>query len=150
MIIQITPEGFIHLSGDTPEVGRTYTLEDATEGTDKQNRFFHPLVMEWFKSGCHSYDVQNWQALKEFVKRDMGAGFESYVYADEKGMHKVKTLEDIPAHIPLTHKMGKLKSWGAYTKNERRKTIDMLISTMIQSGVNSKKFHEILDGMSDK
>jgi hypothetical protein len=25
--------------------------------------------------------------------------------------------------------------------------MDLLISTMIQAGVNSKKFHEILDGM---
>ena len=86
MIIQITPDGFIHLSGDAPEVGRKYALEDATDGTQAQNRAFHPLVMEFFKSGCHSYTCSSWQELKDFIKRDLGAGFESFVYADESGM----------------------------------------------------------------
>jgi phytoene/squalene synthetase len=42
---------------------------------------------------------------------------------------------------------GTLKSWAKYTKKERRETIDRLINTMIQCGVNSKKFDEILEGM---
>ena len=54
MIIQITPDGYIHLSGDAPEVGRKYALEDATDGTQAQNRAFHALVQEYFTSGCHS------------------------------------------------------------------------------------------------
>lgn len=147
MIIQITPDGYIHLSGDAPELGRKYALEDATDGTPQQNRAFHPLVMEFFKSGCHSYTCANWQELKDIIKRDMGAGFESYVYADEAGMHEVKTREEIPAGTPKTHIRGKLKSWSKYTKKQRRETMDLLISTMIQAGVNSKKFHEILGGM---
>jgi len=146
-IIQITPEGYLVLSGDAPEQGRKYALEDATDGTPQQNRAFHPLVMEFFKSGCHSYNCASWQELKDFIKRDMGAGFESFVYADESGMHEVKTKEEIPAGTPRTHIRGKLKSWSKYTKKERRETMDLLISTMIQAGVNSKKFHEILDGM---
>ena len=147
MIIQITPDGYIHLSGDAPEVGRKYAVEDATDGTQQQNRAFHPLVMEFFGSGCHSCICSSWQELKDFIKRDMGAGFESFVYADESGMHEVKTKEEIPAGTPRTHIRGKLKSWGKYTKKERRETMDLLISTMIQVGVNSKKFNEILDGM---
>lgn len=147
-VIQITPDGYIVLSGDKPEQGRKYSLEDATEGTLAQGRAFHSLVQEFFKSGCHSYTCSSWMELREFIKRDMGAGFESYVYADDTGMHDAKTLADVPEGTPKTHIRGKLKSWSKYTMKERRQTLDMLISTMHQAGVNSKKFHEILDGMS--
>ena len=150
MIIQITPDGFIHLSGDAPEVGRKYLLEDATEGTQAQNRAFHALVQEYFTSGCHSYNVKTWLELREYIKRDLGAGFESYVYADESGIHKVKTLDEIPESVPLSHKLGKLKSWANYTKNERKKTLDRLISEMIQAGVQTRHFFEILEGMNDQ
>lgn len=148
MCILITPGGgYVHISGAAPEEGKTYLLEDATDGTQQQNRAFHPLVQEFFRSGCHSYNCETWQELKDFIKRDMGAGFESYVYADESGMHEVKTKEEIPAGTPRTHIRGKLKSWSKYTKKQRRETMDLLISTMIQAGVNTKKFHEILDGL---
>jgi len=45
---------------------------------------------------------------------------------------------------------GLLKSWADYTKKERTETIDRLIAEMIQAGINSGKFHEILDGMEQK
>jgi hypothetical protein len=146
MTILITEDGYI-AEGKQPEVGKRYYLTDAESGTEAQNKAFHALVQEYFKSGCHSYTCSSWQELKDFIKRDMGAGFESFVYADESGMHEVKTKEEIPAGTPRTHIRGKLKSWGKYTKKERRETMDLLISTMIQVGVNSKKFNEILDGM---
>ena len=147
MVIQITPEGFIHLSGDAPVIGRKYLLEDATDGTQAQNKAFHALVQEFFKSGCHSYNCKTWLELREYLKRDIGAGFESYVYADETGIHKVKNKEEIPEGVPLTHTLGKLKSWANYPKTERRNTLDNLISMMHQSGVQTKKFFEILEGM---
>jgi len=150
MIIQITPDGYIHLSGDAPEVGRKYLLEDATEGTQAQNRAFHALVQEYFTSGCHSYNAKTWLELREYIKRDLGAGFESYVYADESGIHKVKTLDEIPEGVPISHKLGKLKSWASYTKTERKKTLDRLISEMIQAGVQTKHFYEILEGINDQ
>jgi len=62
-------------------------------------------------------------------------------------LHKVKSLEQVPEGIPKSHIMGKLKSWADYTKKERRQAIDKLIAEMIQVGVNTKKFYEILDGM---
>ena len=148
MIIQITPDGYIHLSGDAPEVGQKYLLEDATEGTQAQNRAFHALVQEYFTSGCHSYNAKTWLELREYIKRDLGAGFESYVYADESGIHKVKTLDEIPEkYRTAQYTMGRLKSWSKYTKKERRETMDLLISTMIQAGVQTKKFNEIMTGM---
>ena len=149
MIIQITPDGFIHLSGDAPEVGRKYLLENSTVGTQAQYRAFHALGQEYFTSGCHSYNVKTWLELREYIKRDLGAGFESYVYADGSGIPKVKALDEIPESVPISHKLGKLKSWAAYTKNERKKTLDRLISEMIQAGVQTKHFFEILEGMND-
>ena len=149
MIIQITPDGFIHVSGDVPEIGRKYSLEDVAEGSLAQGKAFHALIQEYWKSGAHSYQCDTFDRFRDLIKRDIGAGFESYVYADETGLHKVKTLAEIPESVPLTHKMGKLKSWADYTKKERREAIDRVIAEMIQAGVNSKKFHEILQGMED-
>ena len=42
---------------------------------------------------------------------------------------------------------GKLKSWSDYSKKERMKTMDILIKEMLQVGVSSKKFDEILEGI---
>jgi DNA-binding transcriptional regulator YhcF (GntR family) len=44
---------------------------------------------------------------------------------------------------------GILKSWHDYTKKERTETIDRLIAEMLQAGVNSNKFHEILRSMEE-
>jgi hypothetical protein len=46
--------------------------------------------------------------------------------------------------------MGRLKSWAAYTKKERKETIDRVISAMIQSGVQTKKFYEIMEGLQNE
>jgi hypothetical protein len=148
MIIQITPDGYILLSGDTPEVGRKYSLEDADDPTTKQNRAFHALVGEYWHSGAHSYPAKSYNEFRDYIKRDLGAGFESYIYADGDGIHKVKHLDDIPGDVPHSHKLGKLKSWGNYTRKERINTIDKLIVEMHAAGVQTPKFYEILEGMS--
>ena len=150
-IIQITPDGYLVLTGDAPEQGRKYALEDVATGTTAQNNAFHALIQEFFRSGCHSYNCETWQELKDFIKRDIGAGFDSFVWFMWDGKKtikgKCKTREEIPDGAEF---FGKLKSWGKYTKKQRRETMDLLISTMIQAGVNTKKFHEILDGMEGK
>ena len=149
MIIQITPEGFIPLSGDLPEVGKKYQLEDISEGTGEQNRAFHALCQEYWTSGLHSYPAKTFAEFREFIKRDLGAGFESFVYATPDGIKKAKTLEEVPEEWRnAKYCLGKLKSWGKYTKAQRISTIDRLISEMMQAGVNSRKFGEILGGMA--
>ena len=149
-MIQITPDGFIHVSGDVPEIGRKYSLEDVAEGSLAQGKAFHALIQEYWRSGAHSYDCDSFPRFRDLIKRDLGAGFESYVYADETGLHKVKTAAEIPATVPITHKMGKLKSWADYTKKERREAIDRVIAEMTQAGVNTRKFQEILEGMNSE
>ncbi len=149
MRIQITPGGgYVHISGSAPEEGKTYLLEDATNGSLAQSRAWHALLQEYWRSGQHSYRADSFMGFRDLIKRDLGAGFEAYVYADDSGIHKVKHLDEVPDHVHARHVMGKLKSWARYTKKERRETMDRLISEMHQVGVNTKKFYEILDGMA--
>ena len=161
MKILITGPGtFIEQSTDAPEVGRPYLLEDAHHGTGAQNKAFHALVGEYWKSGLHpKLGGQPYDEFRDRIKLTLGAGFEAYVYAviDEfkPKIYQVNSWEEIPEEVrndPQYRDMirGKLKSWSDYTKRERKKTIDNLIDDMVAAGVNSEKFHEILEGMKDE
>ena len=148
MRIIITPGGgYVHISGAAPEEGKTYLLEDATNGSLAQSRAWHALLQEYWRSGQHSYRADSFMGFRDLIKRDLGAGFEAYVYAAESGLHKVKHLDDVPDHVPQSHVMGKLKSWARYTKKERMNAIDALVAEMHQAGVSSQKFDEILIGL---
>ena len=146
------------MTDELPEVGHYYFLESATEGTGAQNRAFHALTMEYFKSGMHSYNADSYDNFREQIKKSLGIGFEGFVYIDwdlehtHYKMYDVKNKEDIPERILKDPDMkdmirGKLKSWSKYTQKQRKQTIDNLIAEMLQAGVNSKKFQEILKGM---
>ena len=137
------------------EPGRYYNIEDASKGTSAQNRLFHAMITEYYKSGLHDCDG-GWKDLRNLVKRDLGARFESYVYATiEDGkprIHQCDTYEEIPESVrkdPDLKKMvrGRLKSWGDYTKKERRNTIDNLKTEMLNRGVATKKFDEIIQSI---
>lgn len=137
------------------EPGIEYNIEEATEGTAAQNKTFHPLCNEYYKSGLHSF-VGDLKTFRDYIKKDLGEGFESYVYAIiEAGkpiVVKVDSYEEIPIEVRKDadyKKMirGKLKSWADYTKKQRRETIDLLISEMLQMGVDTKKFREIMEGL---
>lgn len=136
-------------------VGRTYEIEDISKGSGAQNKAFHALLLEYHKSGLHSYNG-NFKIFKDEIKKYLGEGFESYVYAtiqnSKPRIKKATNYEDIPEYIRKDPDlkdmiMGRLKSWSDYTKKQRRETMDKLISEMRQSGVNSKKFEEIIGGM---
>lgn len=152
-------ETFLPQSTDHPQEGRYYVLEDAESGSHAQNKAFHALVQEYWKSGLHpKYGGDPFSTFRDKIKRDLGAGFEAFVYADiENGrprIHQVKRLDEIPEHITSDPEMaqmvqGKLKSWGNYTKKERTRTIDNLLDDMTSAGVCSKKFDEIREGMSN-
>ena len=149
------------IEGDKPEVGQYYYLESATEGTGSQNRLFHSLVMEYWKTGQHSYNADNYSDFRNQIKKTLGAGFECFIYADLKKDYKgnysavlneAKTKDEIPKYIIEDPEMknrirGKLKSWSEYTKRERKSCIDNLISEMLQVGINTKKFQEIMKGI---
>ena len=136
--------------------------------TQAQNKAFHALITEYYKSGMHSYDKVDLKQFKKLIKKNLGAGFESFIYVEMEVQDSIgylkdpkpaigdaKTYLDIPENVrkdPDHRQMirGKLKSWSDYTKKERMKTMDNLISEMHQVGVNTKKFMEILEGMEEK
>jgi hypothetical protein len=149
MKITIAPDDtYLCNSKDIPIVGRSYILEDAATGTGAQNRAFHALIQEYWRTGLHSSPAKTFHEFRDYIKRDLGAGFESFVYATPDGVKKANTREDIPKEYNNSkYALGRLKSWSDYTLKERRNAIDNLIAEMKQAGVNTKKFFEILDGM---
>ncbi len=160
MLITILPgEQYMVKSQDAPAVGKDYTLEEASEGTYRQGRAFHALVMEYWRSGCASYPSKGFEDFRNEIKKNLGAGFEAYVYAIiENGRPVIKDAKawgEIPEE--LRHDPGKrafirgrLKSWSDYVKKERTETIDNLIREMVEAGVNSAKFGEIVAGMGER
>ena len=143
-------------TGGDLETGRYYNAEIADTPTEKQNRAFHALLQEFWASGCHSYNVKNFDEFRDIIKRDLGAGFERYKYVEEteRGLKwgSCSAKDGMPVNIArdVNGKLltaGILKSWSDYTKKERKETIDKLIQTMLYCQVESKKFDEILEGM---
>lgn len=154
MTIQILPDDkYMVLSTDAPIVGRIYSCEDAENGTGAQRRAWHALVQEYWRSGAHSYNAKSFEDFRNMIKRDLGAGFEAFVYILDGKLVDAKTMDEIPEHIrrdPARRDMirGRLKSWADYTKKERRESIDRLRSEMDQVGVNTPKYREICEGLA--
>jgi len=114
-----------------------YEINLCEEGTIQQGRCWHGLLQEYWVSGCHSYNANNFNDLKDAVKYYLGAGVEEYqrtIGSDGKRLE-----------YPITDY--RLKSWADYTKKERKESIDRLIAEMHQAHVHSKKFYEILQGL---
>lgn len=124
-------------SGAELKVGQYYNAEPAAEGTDAQNKAFHALLQEYWRSGCHSYNAKSFLHFRALIKLFLGAGTEKfYNLVNEDGTPCPEGRVDY-----------RLKSWASYTKRERQESLDRLIAEMEQSNVDSKKFYEILDGM---
>ena len=145
-------------SKDAPIVGRYYYLEDATHGTQAQNKAFHALLQEYWKSGLHpKYGGCSFSEFKDQIKRTLGEGFAEYIYATidngKPHIYTVDTWEEIPKEVREDKDMrqmirGKLKSWTDYTVKQRKNLIDNLIDDALTNGVQSEKFTEILEGMN--
>jgi hypothetical protein len=154
MSILITGDGTF--TGEKLSIGKYYNTEPADAGTLAQGRAWHALLQTFWASGLHSYPAKSFEEFREYVKRDLGAGAEYYVYVKKDSLLKGKTKDrDEAVREAARDKDGqpvvwmKLKSWADYTKKERRETIDRLISTMHQAGVQSAKFYEVLRGMEE-
>ena len=138
MTILITALG--EFIGDELQVGEHYNVEPSGEdGTNNQNRAWHSLLAEYWRSGCHSYTARNFLHFRELIKLYLGAGAESYYsLVDDNGD---------PIEKPVVRY--RVKSWARYSKRERRESIDRLIAEMHQAGVSSAKFEEILKGLEN-
>jgi hypothetical protein len=155
MSILITGEGtFI---GDKLVIGKYYNYDPADTGSLAQGRAFHGLLQTFWASGLHSYPAKSFQEFREYIKRDLGAGAECYIYVKKDGLLRAKSEDREEAlREAAVDRYGrpvvwiKLKSWADYTKKERTETIDRLISEMHQAGVQTAKFYEILNGMEKR
>lgn len=121
----------------------TVTVEPVKKpGSEEQNRTWHALIREFWRSGCSSYD--NFYDMRDRLKLRI-AGAKEYIWMDKHFVqHTAKQLDDIP---PCDFVGGVPKSWTDFSKGERRQMIDDTITEMFEAGVNSKKFDEILEGM---
>ena len=159
-VLILSDGGYMSESADKPEIGKRYILEDAITGTGAQNKTFHALVQEYWKTGLHpKYGGDDFSSFRDQIKRTLGAGLESFVYADILGgkarIKQVKLYDEIPEFIRHDKDLkelvqGKLKSWSDYTNKQRQNTIDNVIDDMISNGVNTKKFQEIMEGLKSE
>ena len=145
-----------------PKIGSVYELTEYDEHTDQQRKLFHPLCRLYYNSGAYSYPSDNWLDLREHVKKNLGAGFERYEYADKDyQIVRVKRLEEIPSYVLKDFTGGNkrrikgvLKSMADYTRKEMILCVDNLIREMINSEVlhtsQGKKFQEILEEIGFK
>ena len=153
---------FVVEGKETPVVGALYELEDWDDPTAKQGRTFEALVGEYWRSNAWSYPSSGYRpglTLFEFrnqIKVKLGPGFEKVIYInrDTGFWEECAKPSDLPDYIknsPDKAKLayGRLKSRSDWTKKELRNTIDNIVTEGNQVGVNTKKWNEILEGMSE-
>ena len=110
-------------------------------GTDAQNRAFHALLGEYWKSGLSSYE--SYDDMKDTIKLRI-AGADEYIFIDNGKVRHAKSLEEVKgryAEVP--------KSWADFTLEQRRDAIDEVIREATVAGINSKKWDEIITGMME-
>lgn len=155
---------FVVTDADPPLVGCKYKLEDAENPTNRQNKAFHSLLDVYWRSGAWSYEGSGYRPgmtyteFRDHIKRYLGAGFEAYFVAEiVDGKVRVDVYDEwakVPKHVrddpnKGEYCRGRLKSYGDYTKKERRTLLDKLISEMHQTNVTDPAFERILKGMED-
>ena len=110
-------------------------------GTDQQNRAFHALLGEYWKSGLSSYE--SYDDMKNTIKLRI-AGADEYIFIDNGKVRHAKSLDEVKgryAEVP--------KSWVDFTLEQRRDAIDEVIREATMAGVNSRKWDEIIKGMME-
>lgn len=119
----------------------TVTVEQPKQpGSEEQNRAWHALVQEYWRSGCGSYD--SFEDLRDQLKLRI-CGAKEYIYITDR-QRTVTKVEDIPPDTPY---IAVPKSWRDFDKNDRKDMIDTTILEMMEAGVNTRKFEQILMGL---
>ena len=116
--------------------------------TLKQNNTFHSLIGEYWNSGFSSFE--SYEELRNSMISCRGTqAVEVYIYQCRR-THKV--FQHSSKNPPLTNivQVGYIsKRWAKTNLQERSAAIDFTKNEMIQAGVNTKKFDEILRGMGE-
>lgn len=100
-------------------------------GTDAQNNAMHSLLTAYYKTNMHSMDGGTLDAFKLYMKIRYG----KCVWI---------VIDGVNTPVPY--------SWSVYTKAERMKFIDGLISEIHQSGAYTESYEiqQIIEGMAEK
>jgi len=110
-------------------------------GSDAQNRAFHSLIGEYWKSGLSSYE--SYDDMRDTFKL-RAAGADEYIFIENGKVRHVKSLDEVKgryAEVP--------KSWADFTVEQRKDAIDEVIREATMAGINSRKWEEILRGMEE-
>jgi len=145
-----------------PKLALVYELVEYNNQTDQQRKLFNPLVRLYYNSGVYSYPADNWLGLRDQIKKNLGAGFERYEYADKDyQIIRVDKLEEVPDYVLKDFTEGNkqrikgvLKSMADYTRKQMIDVVENLIREMLQTDVmhtrQAKKFQEILEEIGFK
>ena len=109
-------------------------------GTDEQNAVFHALIGEYWRFGA-SY--LNYRHMRDSIKLRVSRPKE-YIYISGSEQITVGSLKDIPKNSVYVKVP---KSWTDFNKRERITAINDTIKEMLEAGVNTVKFNEIMEGM---
>lgn len=124
-------------------VGKTYIVEmiDAESKSLQQNKTYWALLHEFMNSGCSSFD--NIDIANNHFKKIAGIkGFSIYVYfANGQVIQTDKKPEFEHKEILIAG------SFSKATLKQAKIAIDTLIKEMVESGVNTDKFEEIMRGL---
>ena len=110
-------------------------------GTDQQNRAFHSLLGEYWRSGLSSYE--SYDDMRDSIKLRV-AGADEYIFIEDGKVRHVQNLEQVRgryAEVP--------KSWADFSLDQRKEAIDMVIAEAVMAGINTKHWDEIITGMQD-
>jgi hypothetical protein len=86
-IFVVAPGEFV---GGNLEPNKYYECQPADTGSLAQGRTFHGLLQIFWASGLHSYPAKSFEEFREYIKRDLGAGAEYYVYVQKDTLLKGK------------------------------------------------------------
>jgi len=122
--------------------------------SNNQNAIFHALLTEFWKSGCSSHESVIHQRL---YYKDV-AGLVMYEQVELSKQLKTllralyKTLPSSGLKEELKDIINKKRvtelSWASVEKEQATISIKTLIDDMVEAGVNSKKFQEIINAIS--
>ena len=110
-------------------------------GSDAQNRAFHSLLGEFWRSGLSSYE--SYDDMRDSFKLRV-AGADEYIFIEDGKVRHVPNLEQVRgryAEVP--------KSWADFSLDQRKEAIDMVIAEAVMAGINTKHWDEIITGMQD-
>lgn len=148
---------WIPKSEEMPIPGRSYYLHDADEYTPPMRALWEALVEIAFRSGEFSVDTIDKGSFRSWVKRRYGEGFDRLRYVSENKMIEVKTVEEIPEGVLMDFSsgnssriLGVLKSTTRYSKRQFLRMIENTISAMIERGIDTPQFRDIINEMSRK